>query len=150
MTQDEIETLARQLTKVEPTPDNIEAVIGHLSVDEGGVLTREESSMNSFEERLPTMTRKEFLDYHRCFEQCDVAACERVLDAVVERLRELQFDGPDDVLVGRAACMISSWEWFSDNSVDERGHETCRDWLDPKLVALFDEALHAKYGVPIP
>jgi hypothetical protein len=38
MTQDEIETLARQLTKVEPTPNNIEAVIGHLSVDEGGVV----------------------------------------------------------------------------------------------------------------
>jgi hypothetical protein len=40
MTQDEIETLARQLIKVEPTPDNIEAVIGHLSVDEGGVVIK--------------------------------------------------------------------------------------------------------------
>ena len=40
MTQDKIETLARQLTKVEPTPDNIEAAIGHLSVDEGGVVIK--------------------------------------------------------------------------------------------------------------
>ena len=40
----------------------------------------------------------------------------------------------------RAQTMIDNWYYFSSNSVDDRGHETCRDWMDPEIVRLLDEA----------
>jgi hypothetical protein len=75
---------------------------------------------------------------------------QEIFDAVVARLLELGY-GPGrqgETIPERARIMIDEWEWFSDNSVDERGHETCRDWIDPELVRLFDEHLHVAYGVP--
>jgi hypothetical protein len=46
--------------------------------------------------------------------------------------------------------MLNGWEWFSDNSMDERGQETCRDWMDPEIVRLLDRALRLYYGVEQP
>jgi hypothetical protein len=70
MTQDEIETLARQLTKVEP--DNIEAVIGHLSVDEGGVVRLQSQTMakrgiadDLIEKDLSALRVRMFAEYRR-------------------------------------------------------------------------------------
>jgi hypothetical protein len=50
--------------------------------------------------------------------------------------------------VERATFMMGNWEWWSDNSVDERGHETARDGMDLDVVRLLDEALLTRYGVP--
>jgi len=35
--------------------------------------------------------------------------------------------------------MIRNWYKFSSNSMDDRGHETCRDWMDAEVVRLLDE-----------
>jgi hypothetical protein len=69
-----------------------------------------------------------------------------VFDALVRRLTEL--DADKNTVVERAQTMVAGWEWFSDNSVDERGHETCRDWIDTEIVRLLDLDLRLRYGVP--
>jgi hypothetical protein len=67
---------------------------------------------------------------------------QEILDAVVARLLELGYGpGPAPTVAERARGMIDQWSWFSDNSMNERGHETCRDWIDPELCRLFDEHL---------
>lgn len=40
----------------------------------------------------------------------------------------------------RAPDMIKGWYYFSSNSMDDRGHETCRDWMDAEVVRLLDAA----------
>ena len=68
-----------------------------------------------------------------------------MIDALVRRLVELGADQTG--LVERATSMINGWEWFSENSVDgERGHETCRDWMDAEVVRILDVALVLKYS----
>jgi len=47
----------------------------------------------------------------------------------------------------RALILICGWYKFSSNSVDERGHESCRDWVDPELVLLLDQDLDVEYGI---
>jgi hypothetical protein len=70
---------------------------------------------------------------------------QEVFDALVQRLTALgnvdQATAPES-----AQVMINNWYKFSSNSVDERGNETCRDWLDPEIVRLLDEALNIKYA----
>jgi hypothetical protein len=65
-----------------------------------------------------------------------------VFDALTRRLIETGADA------ARAWRMVRRWEWFSSNSVDDRGHETCRDWMDPEVVRLLDLSLHVRYGTP--
>jgi hypothetical protein len=63
---------------------------------------------------------------------------QEVFDALVQQLLA---SGEDQSTVAeRAQNMIDGWYYFSSNSVDERGHETCRDWMDPEIVRLLDEA----------
>jgi hypothetical protein len=64
---------------------------------------------------------------------------QEIYDAVVARLTAM--GEPKKTVAERAKFMINNWSWFSDNSMDERGHETCRDWLDAELVRLFDAHL---------
>jgi hypothetical protein len=68
---------------------------------------------------------------------------QEIFDAVVARLLELDYGpGPHgETIPERARIMIDGWWRFSDNSMDDYGHETCRDWLDPELCRLFDEHL---------
>jgi hypothetical protein len=68
-----------------------------------------------------------------------------IFDAVVARL--LALGHAKATVAARATFMINRWEYFSENSVDERGHETCRDWMDAELVELLDQALRARYGL---
>jgi hypothetical protein len=68
---------------------------------------------------------------------------QEIFDAVVARLLELGYGpGPNgETIPERARIMIDCWYYFSSNSVDDRGRETCRDWIDPELCRLFDEHL---------
>lgn len=68
-----------------------------------------------------------------------------VLDALARRMIEM---GENETFVaGRAEQMVRGWEYFSSNTVDDRGHETCRDWMDPEIVRLLDQSLDIRYGV---
>jgi hypothetical protein len=63
----------------------------------------------------------------------------RVFEALARRLIAL---GSDETTVRKkAVSMVRGWDYFSSNSVDERGRETCRDWMDEEVVRLLDEAL---------
>jgi hypothetical protein len=68
---------------------------------------------------------------------------QEIFHAVVNRLQALGYGpGPNGKTIPeRARFMLDGWYHFSSNSVDERGHETCRDLLDPELVRLFDAHL---------
>jgi hypothetical protein len=64
---------------------------------------------------------------------------QEVFDALVQRLLA---SGEDQSTVAeRAQRMIDGWYYFSSNSVDDRGHETCRDWMDLEIVRLLDESI---------
>jgi hypothetical protein len=69
-----------------------------------------------------------------------------IFDALVQRLLALGTD--QEIVIKRARGMIGGWEKFSENSTDERGHETCRDWMDAEVCELLDKAMFARYGVP--
>jgi hypothetical protein len=69
-----------------------------------------------------------------------------VFDALVQRLRAL--GEPEESVEERATSMIRGWAYFSENTVDQRGHETCRDWMDEEIGRLLDAALRIRYGVP--
>jgi hypothetical protein len=69
---------------------------------------------------------------------------QEIFDALV---RQLLASGEDQATAAkRAQSMINGWNYFSSNSVDDRGHETCRDWMDPEIVRLLDEALSLQYA----
>jgi hypothetical protein len=64
---------------------------------------------------------------------------DEIRSALCKRLIEL---GDDPAKVSeKAAFMISNWWEFSSHSMDDRGHETCRDWMDPEIVRFLDKAL---------
>ena len=67
-----------------------------------------------------------------------------VFDALVQRLTEL---GGYEPVTERAQYMLDHWWHFSDNSMDETGHETCRDWMDPEVVRLLDVDDHLRHGI---
>lgn len=49
--------------------------------------------------------------------------------------------GEDEATARESATfMINNWDYFSSNSVDDRGHETCRDWMDEEVARLLDRA----------
>jgi hypothetical protein len=52
----------------------------------------------------------------------------------------------------KAARMINSWDWFTDNAVDDCGVATGRDWVErqwgPEIVRLLDKTLELKYARP--
>ena len=71
---------------------------------------------------------------------------DHVFDALVQRLIEL---GEDKAAVAeRARYMINGWSKFSDNSMDERGHLTCYDWMDSRIAWLLDQDENLHYGLP--
>lgn len=71
---------------------------------------------------------------------------QEVFDALVDRLIAL---GEDRTTAAeRARIMIINWFKFSENSMDDSGHETCRDWMDPEIVRLLDVSLRLKYRQP--
>jgi hypothetical protein len=66
---------------------------------------------------------------------------EEVKGALVQRLIAL---GTHKAKVDeKATIMMNNWYRFSSNTVDEHGHETCRDWMDEEVVRLLDKALRA-------
>jgi hypothetical protein len=70
---------------------------------------------------------------------------DHVFDALVQRLIEF---GEDKAAVAeRARVMIKGWSWFSDNSMDERGHLTCYDWMDSRIAWLLDQDERLRYGL---
>jgi hypothetical protein len=70
---------------------------------------------------------------------------QEAFDALVRHLRDVW--GEDQATVAEhARDMINGWYKFSSNSVDDRGHETCRDWMDPEVVRVLDAALIAQYS----
>jgi hypothetical protein len=71
---------------------------------------------------------------------------QEIFDAVVTRLIGLGYGENMETITERARIMLANWYYFSSNSMDERGHETCRDWLDPELVRLFDAHLMVSWG----
>ena len=68
-----------------------------------------------------------------------------IFDAIESRLVDL--GEPKATAAERASFMINNWEWYSDNSVDDRGRETARDGMDPQLAWLLDQSLNVKYGL---
>jgi hypothetical protein len=71
---------------------------------------------------------------------------DHVFDALIQRLIEF---GEDKTLVAeRVRSMIDGWTWFSDNSMDERGHLTCYDWMDSRIAWLLDQDERLRYGLP--
>lgn len=77
--------------------------------------------------------------------QWDDPAFKPISDALVQRLIALGED--ESAVIGRAKNMMMGWMRFSDNSMDEYGHETCRDWMDEEVVRLLDESLRVRYGL---
>jgi hypothetical protein len=71
-------------------------------------------------------------------------AFDPIRSALVQRMLAL---GWENATAERADKMMRGWDYFTDNSVDDRGHLTCYDWMDPGIVRLLDRALHLYYGV---
>ena len=69
---------------------------------------------------------------------------EPIRNALVQRMLELSYD---EATAARADRMMRGWDWFTDNSLDDRGHPTYLDWMDPELGRLLDKALRLYYGV---
>jgi len=70
---------------------------------------------------------------------------DHVFDALVQRLIEL--GGDKATVAERARGMADGWGWFSDNSMDERGHLTCYDWMDSRVAWLLDQDERLRYGL---
>jgi hypothetical protein len=69
---------------------------------------------------------------------------EPIRNALVQRMLAL---GYDEAAAERADRMMRSWDWFIDNSLDDSGHPTYLDWMDPELVRLLDKALRLYYDL---
>jgi regulator of RNase E activity RraB len=93
------------------------------------------------QEQMATQRKEAMMVAHRLR---NVKTRTEVFDALVRRLTELGED--QATVVERAVSMANGWFYFSDNSMDEHGHETCRDWMDAEIVRLLDLGL--RYGVP--
>jgi hypothetical protein len=70
-----------------------------------------------------------------------------IFDAIVARVLELGMETDHERAATRAKNMIDNWTWTSDNSVDERGHMTIHDWIDPELGKLLDADEFLKFGI---
>ena len=64
---------------------------------------------------------------------------DELVHTLVQRL--LTLGAPEGTVRESATNMIKGWWYFSENSMDERGHETCRDWMDEEVVRLLDASL---------
>jgi hypothetical protein len=68
-------------------------------------------------------------------------------NALIRRMVDL---GYDNATSERADSMMRAWDWFTDNGIDDRGHPTYVDWMDPKIIELLFDALYLHYGVERP
>jgi hypothetical protein len=87
-------------------------------------------------------------DSHDMTHTTDTDAMSKIHDALAAHLLATG-ESDKEAAAERATLMINGWEWFSENSMDERGVETCREWMDPEIVHLLDQSLCAKYGLPL-
>jgi hypothetical protein len=71
-----------------------------------------------------------------------------VFDAIVSRVLALEMETTMEKARERATVMINRWSNFSKDSMDDHGHLTVYDWLDPELCRLLDEDEGLRYGSP--
>ena len=62
---------------------------------------------------------------------------EPIRDALVQRMLALDWD-ESKTTAEHPDWMMRGWDHFSDNSMDERGHLTCYDWMDSRIAWLLD------------
>ena len=71
---------------------------------------------------------------------------EEVHHDLVEYMRAKGYEptDPGQTLEDRATFMMRSWDWITDNTVDDTGRITIYDSVDPNIAKLLDEHLRIK------